>query len=374
MEVKDHSVLLIRHPMASGGVLLQITLNNPNAMNALSLSMIRALQTILDNAEKDDDIHLIFLDAVGDKAFCAGGDIVELYNALVSVDQAVAEHVLHFFSEEYALDYTIHSYPKPIVAWGNGIVMGGGMGLFSGASFKIVTENTRIAMPELSIGLIPDVGASHFLNHLPPGVGLFLGLTGTRLSAFEALDIGLADTFIQHTYKSNVIASLCQISHVDISHLTYLFKALGRDATPSEPLLELDQAMLSTLDEQTSVEQAQQWIIHWAAQDLEDPRLEKAALAVKKASPLASKTFFEQLSRGKTLSLQDCFKMELALALACACEGDFKEGIRALLIDKDDNPHWRFTNVDEVPDKIVLDQFHFFELKDLANPLFCTDG
>src|SRR5690606_23090314 len=140
--------------------------------------------------------------------FCAGGDVVGLYQAVQAQPEAAAHVATRYFSQEYRLDFSIHRYSKPLVCWGSGIVMGGGLGLMVGASHRIVTETSRIAMPEISIGLFPDVGASWFLNRLPAGCGLYLGLTGNSLNGRDARFLGLADHCIGHEQKAQVLEQI----------------------------------------------------------------------------------------------------------------------------------------------------------------------
>ena len=147
------------------------------------------------------DIVAVVIDAAGEKAFCAGGDIVSMYNSMVEAHGEVPAFLETFFETEYTLDYTIHNYNKPIIVWGSGIVMGGGMGLLCGASHRVVTETSRLAMPEISIGLYPDVGGSYFLPRLPGKSGLFLGLTGGQMNAADAMYVGLADVMVSSAEK-----------------------------------------------------------------------------------------------------------------------------------------------------------------------------
>ena len=156
------------------GDIAKITLNNPKALNALNIEMIDAIQHILDTCENNSSIKAIFLQGSGEKAFCAGGDVVGLYHSMKETEKnAVPEKASEFFTKEYKLDYRLHTYPKPLISWGNGIVMGGGIGLAAACSHRVVTENSMYAMPEVTIGLYPDVGASWFFNRMPNNVGMY---------------------------------------------------------------------------------------------------------------------------------------------------------------------------------------------------------
>ena len=187
------------------------TLTKPTALNALDLHMIKLLIPQLEKWQQDPKIAMVFLDGSGERAFCAGGDIVSMHTSMCNAqvnkenpDVANSLALQDFFTQEYQLDYLIHTFSKPVLVWGNGIVMGGGLGLMSGGSHRVVTENSRIAMPEISIGLYPDVGGSHFLNMMPAGCGLFLGLTGAFINASDALYSHLADYFVPHDAKETL--------------------------------------------------------------------------------------------------------------------------------------------------------------------------
>ena len=186
-----------------------LTLNDTRSLNSLSLEMIRALTPQLLTWQDDNEVVAVVLQGAGDKAFCAGGNIRKLYDSLVAKPEQVPnELALAFFSEEYRLNYLIHTYRKPFIVWGHGIVMGGGIGLMSGASHRVVTEASRLAMPEMAIGLFPDVGGTWFLNQAPGRTGLFLGLTGAHMNAADALFVGLADYVIPHAEKASLFEQL----------------------------------------------------------------------------------------------------------------------------------------------------------------------
>ena len=216
-------------------------LNAPQSLNALNMSMFELLHKQLLEWQSNDEIAMVILQGSGDKAFCAGGDVVSLYHALKierenitdsqsSTVQETAETIIDdqtiinsfgydFFALEYQVDQLIHEFTKPILVWGDGYIMGGGIGLFAGASHKVVTEKTLLAMPEVTIGLYPDVGASWFLNKVSNNTGLFLGITGAIFNAVDALNIGLANVAIKSSVKSEVISSLSNVP-VSYTHLT----------------------------------------------------------------------------------------------------------------------------------------------------------
>src|SRR5690554_6159952 len=211
MTSMQDAVLFSTKDTADGHKIGIATLNSERSLNALSLAMIDALEPQLEAWANDDSIVCVWLEGAGEKAFCAGGDIVAMYKAAKDLPKEPVAEVVDFFTREYRLDYRIHTYPKPLVVWGDGFVMGGGMGLMNGASHRIVTERSRLAMPEISIGLYPDVGGTYFLSRLPEGMGLFLGLTAAQVNAADALWLGMADLALASDQKESTLHSLAAI-------------------------------------------------------------------------------------------------------------------------------------------------------------------
>ena len=158
---------------ANAGHIGRVTLNVPGTLNSLTLEMVDLLQAQLDKWRDDERIAAVFIEGSGDKAFCAGGDVQALHRSAVETPGGPCEYAEDFFTREYRMNYTLHTYPKPLVCWGHGIVMGGGLGVMAGCSHRVVTETTRIAMPEVTIALFPDVGGSWFLNHMPGSTACF---------------------------------------------------------------------------------------------------------------------------------------------------------------------------------------------------------
>ena len=344
------------------------TLNVPKALNALNLDTIRLLAPQLTEWANDDAIALVVLKGHGDKAFCAGGDVVSLYKAMAANDGN--NHIETFFSEEYTLDYQIHTYEKPILLWGNGIIMGGGLGLMAGASHRVVTESARIAMPEITIGLYPDVGGSYFLNKMPDGAGLFLGLTGASVNAKDAQFVGLADHFVNAELYGEVIANLlgtdwknsAEDNHGLLSDVLHSLQSQSSNEPASE--IEPLQLMLAELETKTTLESQIDAILSLDATD--NKWLSRAQKSLKHGSPLSAKLVSEQLKRAQGLSLADCFRLELGMSVAAGEFGEFKEGVRALLIDKDGAPNWQFENTQSVTDDAIN---VFFEARWSEHPL-----
>src|SRR5919106_713627 len=186
-----------------------IALNNPRALNALDLGMLLAMEQKLLEWRQQEELVCVVLHAESDKAFCVGGDVKSLILALQR-DRAIAA-ARDYFTAEYLVDYLIHIYPKPILCWADGVTMGGGIGIMNGASYRAVSERTTMAMPEIAIGLFPDVGGTYFLNRIPEGLGLFLALTGARFDGRDAVSIGMADGFIGSSKKPQALARLAKL-------------------------------------------------------------------------------------------------------------------------------------------------------------------
>lgn len=326
-----------------------ITLNSEKTLNALNQQMAEELQSILDQWKNDDAISCIFLDGAGMRAFCAGGDIKNLYRALnENPSQKINETCLRFFITEYRLDYSIHTYPKPIITWNSGITMGGGMGLMNGASHRIVTPDATLAMPEISIGLYPDVGATWFFNKLSSGLSYFLALTGARINAQDALELQLADFCLANDSKDQLLAKLKELHWMPtasenkdlISSVLDSFKINTNLPSLTGPYKD----EFSRLDHITSVKEFCEITKNFTP----SPWLAKSLDTFQKGSPSSAAVIIEQLKRGKKLTLKEVFEFELQLSVHFSMKPDFKEGVRALLIDKDQSPQWNPASHDEV--------------------------
>ncbi|WP_110601744.1 enoyl-CoA hydratase/isomerase family protein [Salinicola lusitanus] len=340
---------------ADGHRLGRITLDAPKSLNALSLAMIDAIQTQIDAWADDAEMVALWLEGAGDKAFCAGGDVVALYRAIAESHtgrdpEAADGAVARYFTHEYRLDHALHTYPKPIVAWGDGIVMGGGMGLLAGASHRVVTPRSMLAMPEITIGLYPDVGASWFLNRMPGASGTFLGLTGARLNASDALFVGLADRLIAAERRDAVIDDLLNADwsrpRPALERVLRTHAAASRELAPPAEVAPRQEAIAALTDADS--DEALIAAIT-AASDSDDAWIARAARSLAAGSPLSARLILRQLARCRRVSLAEALRSELDLSLACATHGDIAEGVRALLIDKDKTPRWQHRH-GEVPD------------------------
>lgn len=322
------------------------TLNAPKTLNGLSLEMTRLLDAQLRRWADDAAIACVVLQGAGEKAFCAGGDLHALYRSMReyrergSTDITSNTYAAAFFEEEYRLDHFIHTYPKPLLCWGHGIVMGGGIGLMSGASHRVVTERSRLAMPEIGIGLFPDVGGSWLLARVPRGGGLFLALTGAPLNAGDAIYAGLADVCIDSAQQQAVLDALVAQrwqgrSQPDRDALTALLQGFAQ--APAAGPLQAHADTIATLGAAGALEQV---VAAIAALQSDDAWLQTAQATLAAGAPSSARLSWELQHRATHLTLAQTFRLEYIVALHVAAHGDFAEGIRALLIDKDRSPHW----------------------------------
>lgn len=346
---------------ADGALIGIVELDNPTALNALSFNMIEQLHNQLLLWQQDESIVAVFLHANGEKAFCAGGDIQAIYRALENKEQepqAAQQAMATFFTLEYQCDYLIHTYSKPIIAWGHGYLMGGGVGLYMGASHRVAANNTRFAMPESKIGLYPDVGATYFLNQLPQHQALFLGLTAAQINAIDMKNLGLCQWVVEPQDKDIVLAMLASThwnSSTDIHHtIASILESVEctlQGVGLITPLSEVIQTFC--FDEHlvtASLAQIVQRINH---AQIDDEWFKNAQRALKYGSPLSQHICYQQLTQNRGLSLEACFSLEFSLTLRCGLEGDFREGVRALVIDKSHDPSWLYPDVSSVPAQLL---------------------
>lgn len=347
-------------------------LNSPKSLNALSLDMVSLLTPQLQKWHQDDDIAMVIIEGEGGKAFCAGGDVVDLYHACKRQGDGFAPEVENFFAAEYQLDYLIHTFNKPIMVWGNGFVMGGGLGLMAGASHKVATNSSRIAMPEITIGLYPDVGGSYFLNRMPAGYGLFLGLTAAWLNANDAKFVGLADHTINDESKATLYDSLLKVNwgntaalnHQKLTDLLNNQQLIDEDSMPASNLHQ-HKELITALADCQSASAAVAMILDDKSSD---KWMLKAQQTLAHGSALTAAIVFRQLELGQTLSLSQCFQLELGLSVQCSAIGEFAEGVRALLIDKDGQPSWKYQTIHDV-DETHVDKMFSSPWTEQSHPL-----
>ena len=328
-----------------------ITLNRPKALNALSLAMVRDLTAALLAWQDDANVTVVAIRGTNKLGkpgtpealfggFCAGGDIRFFHASALAGDTALDD----FFTEEYTLNHLIHNYPKPYIAFMDGVVMGGGMGLSQGAKLRIVTEHTKMAMPETHIGLFPDVGGGYFLSRCPGHVGEYLALTGEVIGADEAVDCGLADVKVDAASLPALWDALGAISFEEWSATKFVAsRAIKQGNTAlKHPQIEAHFGLLRVKHIIDSLEKSKDDI--WA---------KKTAAVLRKRSPLMLHVTLEQIRRARSMTLADDLRMERDMVHHCfylrlGVASETVEGIRALAVDKDYTPKWNPARIEDV--------------------------
>ncbi|MEL6642041.1 MAG: enoyl-CoA hydratase/isomerase family protein [Pseudomonadota bacterium] len=315
-----------------------ITLTRPKAMNALTHGMALLIERALDNWAFDPTVEYVLIDAEGDRAFCAGGDLIGLYQAGQAGDYACAAD---FWRDEYRLNHKIATFTKPYVALMHGVVMGGGVGISAHGSHRVVTDTTLIAMPECSVGLVPDVGGTHILGNAPGHLGLHLGLTGARMSAADAIYAGFADHYVPAGKWDSLKNALEQGAGVDA--------ILDHAETPSDGTLSDVQA---EIDAVYGVDQLGEAFETRASVGFDWAK--KATEKIGAASPLCAVLTWDLI---KAAAMKDDLTSALNAEFRCTSRalelGDFGEGIRAAIVDKDRNPNWKHKSISDVPAELI---------------------
>jgi enoyl-CoA hydratase/carnithine racemase len=349
-------------------------LDAEKSLNALAHDMIRQLHAQLQRWAADPQIACVILHGAGEKAFCAGGDIRSLYQLLKEYPATVPNPVaVDYFADEYRLDYSIHRYPKPLLVWGSGIVLGGGLGLMAGASHRVVTETSRIGMPEVTIGLFPDVGASWFLQRMPLRAGLFMALTGVQINGHDALVGGLADYFLRSTDRDTLFARLLGAKWTTdpsdnrdvLSALLREFASQATGVIPASNFKAYEQEIQAFCEGESVAEMVSRIVRYGGEEDW----LKRASATLAAGSPTSAVLGFELQRRTRGLDLADTFRLELIVTLQCCARPDLAEGIRALLIDKDRNPRWQPRTMEEITPEWIDGHFAAPVWPDSRHPL-----
>ena len=315
----------------------RILLNRPKALNALTLPMIRACTRMLRDWAEDPHVHAVLIEGAGDRAFCAGGDIRALRDARVSGDQAFVDS---FFSEEYALNLLIATYPKPCIALIDGLCMGGGIGVSVHAPYRVATEQAAFAMPETAIGFFPDIGATFFLPRFPGELGTYLGLTGTRMTGADAVHAGFATHFTPRARLADLAAALARDGVAVLAAFDETLPAFS--LAPHR----------AAIDRCFAADTVAEIIARLSAEDA--GWASSALKALRAASPSALHWTLLALRRGRDLSLKQALDAEFALTRATMAHPDFTEGVRAMVVDKDRSPRWQPARIEDV-DPAVID-------------------
>ncbi|WP_370401210.1 enoyl-CoA hydratase/isomerase family protein [Sulfitobacter sp. JB4-11] len=308
----------------------RITLTRAHALNAMTYEMCLAIETAIDAWRDDDAVALVILDAEGDRAFCSGGDIAELYETGTNGNFAYGQK---FWADEYRLNNKIFTYPKPVVSFLQGFTMGGGVGIGCHGSHRIVGESSQIAMPECGIGLVPDVGGSFMLALAPGRLGEYLGLTGARMGPDDAIFAGFADSFVPETDWPALIEALETSGDADKVAGQAAPKGTLRDLQPEIDTLFSGEALGDILTDLRNADSA------FASDSLKK---------LSRPSPLSMACTVEMLHRlrGPSITLEKALDLEYRFTFRAMEHADFLEGIRAAIIDKDRTPKWRFEDND----------------------------
>ncbi|MBA6243202.1 enoyl-CoA hydratase/isomerase family protein [Psychrobacter sp. 230] len=377
---QEAPVLFNTEPTDCGHLIGIMTLNTPKSLNALSVDMCQLLSAQLEQWQADEQVVALVLKGAGDKAFCAGGDIRKLYDSMSTSAPMPNPYATEFFSHEYRLYRQMHFYPKPLILWGDGIIMGGGMGLMAGCSHRLVTERTRFAMPEVTIGLFPDASGSWFLQRMPAKTGLFLGLTGAMCNGSDALLANLAEYAVaSHDYDA-VMQRLRQsdwqavdnTSGADKCHNNSAHSIVSR-ALAELPVAELPDSKLAIywqpiqqlmnsggLADIDALLQSDEALMQLNQDFAEDSWTQRAVATYRHGCPVTAALTYALYHKVADLSIEQVLYLETNVAVHCAANPDFKEGVRALLIDKDRSPKWSRSLVDciSVEGQAYIDQ-HF---------------
>ncbi|WP_322070549.1 enoyl-CoA hydratase/isomerase family protein [Paraburkholderia bannensis] len=351
-----------------------VTLNRPAALNALSHAMVREIAVLLERVRRDDAIVALVLEGAGPKGFCAGGDVRAIDRLARAGERLGDDGWQQFFVDEYRLDYALHTFEKPLVALLDGVTMGGGMGLGQAAALRVATSRTKIAMPETRIGLLPDVGATHFLARMPVEMELYVGLTGAMLNGADALHCNLADVCVPGEWLDGYEARLAQ-THFDGNvrdSLRRVFDAPCQDAAASASTLSQHAALIAKHFNRRArvfeIVASLRSALEGDPSEADRTWLEATLEALTHYSPTMLEVTREALLRGRQMTLAESFRMELGIVARAIEEGDFCEGVRAHLIDKDRKPRWAPSTLAEVRDERVQ-QFLCSPWRGQAHPL-----
>ncbi|MFC7342182.1 enoyl-CoA hydratase/isomerase family protein [Saccharopolyspora griseoalba] len=323
------------------GSLGRITLNRPKALNSLTLQMVREMTEAIEQWRDARHIRAVLIDGAGEKGLCAGGDVRALHDAVKAGDESLPST---FWIEEYRLNSALANYPKPVVGIMDGICMGGGVGITAHGSHRVVTERSKVGMPEVGIGFIPDVGGTYLMSRAPGELGTHLALTGGAVGGADALQCGIADHYVTSDRLPELVEALAT---GEVDDVLKSFAAPAPEAPLAAQREWIDAAYSS--DDVAEVLRRLRERPEQAAQD--------AATAIEAKSPTALKVTLRALRSGYD-SLEQALVQEYRLAMACVRIGDFVEGVRATLVDKDRNPQWSPAELSEVDESRVQ---KFFE-------------
>jgi enoyl-CoA hydratase/carnithine racemase len=349
-----------------------MTLNSASTMNAVDLEMVNAIDDTLARWQADDGIVAMLMCGAGDKAFSAGGDIRKLYNSMQAEGDEHLKYADAFFHGEYSKNYRVHRFGKPLIAWGHGFVMGGGLGLFIGASHKVGTETLKLAWPEIRIGLFPDVAGSYYLSRLPFPLGHWMALTGSQMNAVDCKQLGLVNYCVPNDALDGLIEQLCLqpwqenkamnnqtvrelLTRIEQqSDVTFPASNLVPNQAIIEPIFApmLAQHSISLADNKSALEAI---ATHIKSVKTDNAWFNQGRDNFNSGCPATAHIIMRQLQLGKNMTLKEVVKWELILALQSVRHPDFLEGIRAMVVDKDFQANWQHGSVEDVPPEWIED-------------------
>jgi enoyl-CoA hydratase len=328
------------------GKLGVITLNRPKALNALNQTMIFGISKALEKWAIDPEIKAVILRAVEGRAFCAGGDIRAVYQRGLAKDPTIP----NFFVEEYNLNKQIYHFPKPYIVFLDGITMGGGAGISIHGSHKVATKNMVFAMPETGIGFFPDVGVSYYLARMPEKIGFYLGLTGERLLYSDCLELGVVDYIVEPENFTTIIEKLLAAPLKHEAEVSEILKHFALH--PAKTILLEHQAEIKNCFAKNNMEEILQALMRYPT-----AWSEQTAAIIATKSPTSLKVTLQQIQNSVRLTFDDCIKQDYHLMTHFLQAPDVFEGVRALLIDKDQKPRWQPDKLDEISATTVLNYF-----------------
>lgn len=318
-----------------------VTLNRPKALNAITHEMVHALAVQLDEWARDDAVTRVVVTSNSERAFSAGGDIRAIYDQIKSGRQ---QDALAFFAEEYRLNTTIKRYRKPYVALIDGICMGGGVGISIHGSHRVAGDKYAFAMPEVSIGFFPDVGGTYALPRLAGEIGTYCALTGERLKAADAVVSGAATHYVKSHRFAELLTALCGNDPVNAVLAGFMEPAGEGEVTSRRQMVDRAfsqnsiEAVLSVLDREAAS------MAEWSAE---------LAQTIRRKSPISLKLSLAQMRYGRHHSFEDCMRAEFRIVSRIVYGHDMAEGVRAVLVDKDNNPRWNPKDLDAVSDTMI---------------------
>lgn len=355
---KPHSeptILTSLLPVSDGRALGVLTLNAPKAMNAVDLDMVNAIDAALLQWQHDPKVVAVFMHGAGDKAFSAGGDIRKLYDSMQADGEQHLKYGDAFFLGEYSKNYRVHYFNKPLIAWGQGFVMGGGLGLYIAANHRVATENLKLAWPEVRIGLFPDVAGSWWLSRLPKNIGRWMALSGSHMNARDCQSLKLVHYCLQHQQQQEVMQALVELPwqrNLAENH-ALVRQLLQRFERPAEmPASELDdvESILQRFFKDDNLPAIDKAMRTYRGKN---PWIKQGIQNFINGCPATAHVIMRQLQQGANMSLKEVVRWELAMAYQSLRHPDFAEGIRAMVVDKDFKPQWQHVSVADVPSSWV---------------------